>query len=68
MSVLSFESRQCDRVRRQLDAYLSDEVLVETTSEVLKHLENCEACAREAGVARASPRSSAEGSVQASAA
>jgi hypothetical protein len=47
MSVLSFESRQCDRVRRQLDAYLSDEVLVETTSEVLKHLENCEACASE---------------------
>ena len=47
MNVLSFDSKQCDRVRRQLDAYLSNELLVETTSEVLKHLESCTACARE---------------------
>lgn len=47
MNVLSFNSKQCERVRRQLDAYLSNELLVETTSEVLKHLESCEACSRE---------------------
>jgi anti-sigma factor (TIGR02949 family) len=49
MKVLSFDARQCERVRQQLDAYLSDELLVETTSEVLKHLESCEACSRELG-------------------
>ena len=49
MKVLNFDSKQCERVRRQLDAYLSNELLVETTSEVLKHLESCEACSRELG-------------------
>ena len=49
MKVLNFNSKQCERVRRQLDAYLSNELLVETTSEVLKHLESCEACSRELG-------------------
>ena len=47
MNVLNFDSRQCDRIRRQMDAYLSNELLVETTAEVLKHLESCEACSRE---------------------
>src|SRR5208337_166870 len=47
MNVLNFNSEQCARVRRHLDAYLSNELLVETTSEVLRHLESCEACSRE---------------------
>ena len=47
MNVLNFNSEQCLRVRRQLDAYLSNELLIETTSEVLRHLESCEACSRE---------------------
>ena len=47
MNVLNFNSEQCARIRRQLDAYLSNELLVETTSEVLRHLESCEACTRE---------------------
>lgn len=47
MNVLSFDSRQCERIRRHLDAYLSNELLVETTSEILRHLETCEACPRE---------------------
>jgi anti-sigma factor (TIGR02949 family) len=47
MKVLNFDSKQCERIRRQLDAYLSNELLVETTGEVLKHLESCEACSRE---------------------
>ena len=29
-----------------MDAYLSNELLVETTAEMLRHLENCEACSR----------------------
>jgi anti-sigma factor (TIGR02949 family) len=47
MSALNFDSKQCERIRRNLDAYLSNELLVETTSEVLRHLESCEACSRE---------------------
>ncbi|HEV2493804.1 MAG TPA: zf-HC2 domain-containing protein [Terriglobia bacterium] len=47
MSVLRFDSRQCEKTRRQLDAYLSNELLVETTGEVSKHLESCEACSRD---------------------
>ena len=47
MNVLNFDAKQCERMRRQLDSYLSNELLVETTSEVLRHLEQCEACSRE---------------------
>jgi anti-sigma factor (TIGR02949 family) len=47
MNVLNFDSKQCERIRRHLDAYLSNELLVETTSDVLRHLESCEACSRE---------------------
>jgi hypothetical protein len=49
MKVLNFDSKQCERIRRQLDAYLCNELLVETTGEVLKHLESCEACSHELG-------------------
>ena len=49
MNVLNFDFRQCERVCRQLDAYLSNELLVETTCEVLKHLESCEACSHHLG-------------------
>ena len=47
MNLLSFDSVQCARTRGHLDAYLSNELLVETTSEVLKHLETCADCSRE---------------------
>jgi len=47
MNVLNSSSEQCARIRRHLDAYLSNELLVETTSDVLRHLESCEACSRE---------------------
>jgi anti-sigma factor (TIGR02949 family) len=49
MNVLTFDSRQCERIRRHLDAYLSNELLVETTSEILRHLETCVACTEELG-------------------
>lgn len=47
MKVLNFDSKQCERTRGLMDAYLSNELLVETTGEVLKHLESCGACSRE---------------------
>jgi anti-sigma factor (TIGR02949 family) len=47
MKVLNFDSKPCERVREQLDAYLSSELMVETTATVLKHLEGCPDCSRE---------------------
>ncbi len=47
MSTINFGSKQCERIRGQLDAYLSDELLVETTGEVTKHLSSCMECSRE---------------------
>ena len=47
MNVLNFDSKLCERTRRQLDAYVSNELLVETTAEVVRHLENCGACSSE---------------------
>jgi Putative zinc-finger len=46
VNVLNFNSRQCEQIRLQMDPYLSNELLVETTAEMLRHLENCEACSR----------------------
>lgn len=47
MNVVNFHSKQCERICEQLDAYLSNELLVETTGEVLKHLESCADCSGE---------------------
>jgi anti-sigma factor RsiW len=47
MKVLNFDSKSCEQVREQLDAYLSSELLVETTATVLKHLEGCPDCSGE---------------------
>jgi Putative zinc-finger len=47
MKVLNFDSKPCERVREQLDAYLSSELLVETTATVLEHLESCADCSGE---------------------
>src|SRR5262245_8844242 len=35
---------QCRDVRELLDAYLEDQLLVETTNDVVRHLETCPAC------------------------
>ena len=45
MNVISFEQNYCRRIRAYLDSYLNNELLVETTHEVLKHLEKCPNCA-----------------------
>jgi anti-sigma factor (TIGR02949 family) len=47
MNTFSFDSQRCERIRQQLDAYLSNELLVETASDVVHHLENCEGCSRD---------------------
>ncbi len=47
MNDLNFNSKQCERIRRQLDEYLSNELPVEATGEVLRHLEGCQACSQE---------------------
>jgi len=47
MKDLNFDSKPCEWVREQLDAYLSSELLVETTAAMLKHLEGCAACSAE---------------------
>lgn len=38
---------RCQEFREMTDSYLSDELLVETNHEVLRHLENCAACRSE---------------------
>src|SRR2546423_13996510 len=44
MNVINFEPHNCQKLRAYLDSYLSNELLVETTHEVLRHLEHCPAC------------------------
>ena len=45
MKVINFEQHHCRKVRAYLDSYLNNELLVETTHEVLRHLEQCAECA-----------------------
>lgn len=46
MNVVSFNERSCERYRRYFDAYLDNELLVETNQEVLNHLASCAECNR----------------------
>ena len=46
MNVVNFNERACERYRRYFDAYLDNELLVETNQEVLHHLNSCEECSR----------------------
>lgn len=45
MSVMNFEQKSCERIRGYLDSYVSNELLIETNHEVLRHLERCKVCA-----------------------
>ena len=63
MNRSSLESA-CERTRRYLNAYVDNELLVETSTEVLRHLESCPACAREAE-ARSALKSKVRGAVRA---
>ncbi len=44
---------RCQEFREMTDSYLSDELLVETNHEVLRHLENCAFCRKEFAAHRA---------------
>jgi hypothetical protein len=45
MNKLNFEPNDCSKVRDLMDAYLSDELLVETNQQILSHIDKCESCA-----------------------
>ena len=45
MNVVNFNERACERYRRYFDAYLDNELLVETNQDVLQH-HSCAECAR----------------------
>jgi hypothetical protein len=45
MNVINFNERACERYRRYFDAYLDNELLVETNQDVLQHLNSCAECA-----------------------
>src|SRR5947207_390498 len=44
MKVANFDRKACERIQGYLDFYLNNELLIETTQEVLKHLEECKDC------------------------
>src|SRR3954447_11548874 len=48
MNRVTFGESACERTRKYLDSYVSNELLVETNHEVLRHLENCGECSAEA--------------------
>jgi anti-sigma factor RsiW len=47
MNRVPFGEGGCEKTRKYLDAYVSNELLVETNHEVLRHLESCAACSAE---------------------
>ena len=47
MKIVDFGQSNCERVRRYLDSYISNELLVESNLEVLRHVEQCSACSQE---------------------
>ena len=46
MRVVNFNERSCERYRRYFDAYLDNELLVETNQDVLQHITSCTDCTR----------------------
>jgi hypothetical protein len=47
MKIVDFGQGNCERVRRYLDSYISNELLVESNLGVLRHIEQCRACSQE---------------------
>ena len=50
MKVIGFERNYCKKIEALLDSYLDNELLVETTHEVLKHIRECLNCSEALGV------------------
>jgi anti-sigma factor (TIGR02949 family) len=47
MTVIPFDEAACRRIRARLDAYLSNELAVETVAEVERHLASCGSCSKD---------------------
>jgi hypothetical protein len=47
MNFISHGDSACEKIRGYLDSYISNELLVETNHEVLRHLETCPSCSQE---------------------
>src|SRR5207247_2439839 len=47
MNRIQFGEGACEKTRKYLDSYISNELLVETNHDVLHHLESCPACSAE---------------------
>jgi len=47
MSRIQFGEGGCEKTRKLLDAYVSNELLVETNQDVVRHLEGCPVCTAE---------------------
>lgn len=63
MNVINFGEAACEKIRGYLDSYLSNELLVETNHEVLRHLEGCPRCSAELNT-RARVRTQLQGAVR----
>lgn len=46
MNVINFNEKICEKIREYFDAYVDNELLVETDLQVLQHLESCDRCKR----------------------
>jgi hypothetical protein len=46
MNIINFQQKSCLMIGALLDFYLNDELLVETTHDVLIHLESCADCGK----------------------
>ncbi len=64
MNRIQFGEGGCDKTRKYLDAYVSNELTVETNHQILRHIEGCPACAAEVDT-RARLRSRLKGAVNA---
>jgi anti-sigma factor (TIGR02949 family) len=47
MNRMEFGQGGCEKTRKYLDSYVSNELLVETNHEILRHVESCPECAAE---------------------
>ena len=63
MNRVTFGESACERTRKYLDSYISNELLVETNHEVLRHIEDCATCSAEAD-ARSMLRGRLKGAVR----
>jgi anti-sigma factor (TIGR02949 family) len=52
MTNLTFDELACRSTQAKLDAYVDDELLVETNLEIARHFERCQNCAKEATARR----------------